>query len=95
MGVERYALVDDDGAVRNIVVWDAKANPDWTPPYGWTARPDDGTPMADAAADATPAPPTLEEKIAAVIEAISALVDDRSADAADAIATVTDEGAAP
>lgn len=55
----------------------------------------DAEPMVDAPADATPAPPTLEEKIAAVIDAISALVDDRPADAADAIATVTNEGAAP
>lgn len=42
-----------------------------------------------------PTEATLEEKIAAVIEAINALVNDRPADAADAIATVTNEGAAP
>ena len=49
----------------------------------------------DAPADPTPAPPTIEDKVAAVIAAVAAIVDDRPADAAAAIATVTDEGTAP
>jgi hypothetical protein len=46
----------------------------------------------DAPADPTPAPPTIEAKVDAVMAAVAALVDDRPADAAAAIATVTDEG---
>jgi hypothetical protein len=52
----------------------------------------DAKPMLDAPADPTPAPPTIEDKVAAVIAAVAAIVDDRPADAAAAIATVTTEG---
>jgi hypothetical protein len=51
--------------------------------------------VLDAPADPTPTPPTIEAKVDAVIAAVAALVDDRPADAAAAIATVTDEGTAP
>jgi len=44
------------------------------------------TPPAD------PTPPTIEAKVDAIIAAVAALVDDRHADAVDALATVTTEG---
>jgi hypothetical protein len=43
-------------------------------------------------ADPTPTPPTIEAKIDAVIAAVTALVDDRHADAVDALAAVMTEG---
>jgi len=51
--------------------------------------------VLDAPADPTPTPPTIEAKIDAVIAAVAALVDDRHADAVDALATVTTEGTSP
>jgi hypothetical protein len=48
--------------------------------------------VLDAPADPTPTPPTIEAKVDAVIAAVAALVDDRPADAAAAIASVTTEG---
>ena len=51
--------------------------------------------MLDAPADPTPAPPTIEDKVAAVIAAVAAIVDDRPHDALAALATVPTEGTAP
>ena len=42
--------------------------------------------------DAPADPTTIEDKVAAVIAAVAAIVDDRPADAAAAIAAVTTEG---
>jgi hypothetical protein len=52
----------------------------------------DAEPVLNAPADPTPTPPTIEAKIDAVIAAVAALVDDRHADAVNALATVTTEG---
>ena len=51
----------------------------------------DAEPMLAPPAD----PPTIEAKVDAVVAAVAALVDDRHADAVDALATVTNEGASP
>jgi hypothetical protein len=48
----------------------------------------DAEPMLAPPAD----PPTIEAKVDAVMAAVAALVDDRHADAVDALATVTTEG---
>ena len=95
MAVQRWIVLDADGVVQNVVLWDADANSDWSPPEGCTVVPDDGTTPTTAPADPPPTEATLKEKIAAVIEAISALVDDRPHDAVAALATVTDEGTTP
>ena len=91
MAVQRWLILDADGVAQNVVMWDADADPDWQPPEGFTVVPDDGT-TAVAPRPADPTPPTIEEKVDAIIAAVAALVDDRHADAVDALATVTTEG---
>jgi hypothetical protein len=97
MAVQRWLILDADGVAQNVVMWDADADPDWSPPEGFTVVPDDGTtavapPPADPTPTPAPTPPTIEAKVDAVIAAVAALVDDRHADAVDALATVTTEG---
>jgi hypothetical protein len=40
MAVERWLILDAEGVVQNIVLWDADADPDWHPPEGCTAVPE-------------------------------------------------------
>lgn len=68
-------------------------------PGGYDPRKPNGNIIAvevlDAPADPPPTEPSIEDKVAAVITAVAAIVDDRPHDAAAAIATVTTEGTAP
>lgn len=44
--MDRYALIEPDGQVDNIITWDGKTR--FEPPEGWTLRPatDDDTPRS-------------------------------------------------
>jgi hypothetical protein len=57
MAEQRWALVDAENKVRNIIVWDDETAPDWQPPEGFSVRLDDGTPIefSDAPAPSTTA----------------------------------------
>jgi len=68
MGVQRWLILDADGVVQNVVLWDADADPDWSPPEGFTVVPDDGTTLT-----ATPAPPTADERLDAARQALAAV----------------------
>ena len=63
MAVERWLILDADGVVQNVTVWDADADPDWSPPEGFAVVPDDGTTPTTAPADPTP---TADERLAAL-----------------------------
>jgi hypothetical protein len=45
MAVERWLIVNTDGAVCNVILWDAEASPDWMPPEDCTVQLDDGSPI--------------------------------------------------
>lgn len=70
MAADRYALIDAQGVKRNITLWDADADPDWSPPPGFTVVPDDGSPFI-----ATPAPPTADERLDALHAALAAITE--------------------
>jgi hypothetical protein len=47
MAVERWLILDAEGVVQNVVLWDADENPEWAPPEGCTVLPDDGSDIGD------------------------------------------------
>ena len=70
MAVERWLILDADGVVQNVTIWDADANSDWSPPEGCTVRRDDGTALT-----AMPAPSTADERLDAARQALAAVAD--------------------
>lgn len=80
MAANRYALIDAQGVKRNVTLWDADTNPEWTPPPGFTVVPDDGTPVISE-----PASQTTDESVSALTEAVEALLDNKPAKAAAAL----------
>jgi hypothetical protein len=63
MAVQRWLILDADGVAQNVTLWDADADPDWSPPEGFTVRPDDGTTPTTAPPEALP---TADERLAAL-----------------------------
>jgi hypothetical protein len=77
MGVQRWLILDADGVVQNVVMWDADANPDWQPLEGFTAIPDDGRDFNSA----NDQQPTTDDTIDALLQAIKALAANKRAEA--------------
>lgn len=57
MTVQRYALIDTDGKVVNVVLWDGDTKK-WRAPSGLTAVQSDAAGIDDTYADGTFTPPT-------------------------------------
>jgi hypothetical protein len=77
MGVERWLIIDADGVAQNVVMWDADANPDWSPPEGCTVIPDDGRDFSPAQDQQ----PTTNDTMDVLLQAVKALAVNKRADA--------------
>ena len=76
MAVQRWLILDADGVAQNVTLWDADADPDWQPPAGFTLQLDDGTPIV-----AAPVEEQTSATVDALVEAVTALLDNKPAKA--------------